>query len=102
MAEERVQRRLAAILAADVVGFSRMMGEDEAGTLAQLKTLRREISSPRPRCSAGGSSRIPVTVPSVNSEAPMMRSNAPSRSNARSFDATRTFPKTGGSSYAWV
>ena len=47
MPEERVQRKLAAILAADVVGFSRMMGEDEAGTLAQLKTLRREIFEPK-------------------------------------------------------
>ncbi len=34
MAEERLQRRLAAILAADVVGYSRMMDVDEAGTLA--------------------------------------------------------------------
>jgi TolB-like protein len=40
MAEERVQRRLAAILAADVVGFSRLMGEDETGTLSALKELR--------------------------------------------------------------
>ncbi len=40
MAEQRVQRRLAAILAADVVGYSRLMHEDETGTLAQLKTLR--------------------------------------------------------------
>ncbi len=47
MAEERVQRKLAAILAADVVGFSRMMGEDEAGTLAQLKTLRHELFEPK-------------------------------------------------------
>ncbi len=47
MADERVQRKLAAILAADVVGFSRIMGEDEAGTLAQLKTLRREIFEPK-------------------------------------------------------
>jgi TolB-like protein/cytochrome c-type biogenesis protein CcmH/NrfG len=47
MADERVQRKLAAILAADVVGFSRMMGEDEAGTLAQLKTLRRELFEPK-------------------------------------------------------
>ena len=46
MADERVQRRLAAILAADVVGFSRMMGEDETGTMAQLKTLRREVFEP--------------------------------------------------------
>ncbi len=47
MAEKRVQRRLAAILAADVVGYSRMMGEDETGTLAQLKTLRKEVFDPR-------------------------------------------------------
>ena len=38
MAEERVQGRLAAILAADVVGYSHLMGADETGTLAQLKT----------------------------------------------------------------
>ena len=37
MAEERVQRRLAAILVADVVGYSRMMEADEAGTLVALK-----------------------------------------------------------------
>jgi len=43
MAEERVQRRLAAVLVADVVGYSRLMGEDESGTLALLKTFRREI-----------------------------------------------------------
>lgn len=35
MAEERVQRRLAAILAADVVGYSRLMGKDEVGTHAR-------------------------------------------------------------------
>ncbi len=38
-----MQRRLAAILAADVVGFSRLMGKDETGTLAQLKKLRAEL-----------------------------------------------------------
>ncbi len=47
MAEQRVQRRLAAILAADVVGYSRLMREDETGTLAQLKTLRKEVFDPR-------------------------------------------------------
>jgi TolB-like protein len=46
MSEERVQRRLAAILAADVVGFSRMMETDEAGTLALLKARRREVLEP--------------------------------------------------------
>ena len=47
MAEERVQRRLAAILAADVVGYSRLMGEDETGTLAQVMTLRKELLDPK-------------------------------------------------------
>jgi TolB-like protein/Tfp pilus assembly protein PilF len=46
MAEERVQRRLAAILVADVVGYSRLMGEDEAGTLARLNAVRAEIIDP--------------------------------------------------------
>ena len=46
MAEERVQRRLAAILAADLVGYSRLMGADEAGTLAALQLRRREVLEP--------------------------------------------------------
>ena len=41
-----VTRRLAGILAADVVGYSRMMGADEAGTLAKLQALRREVIDP--------------------------------------------------------
>ena len=46
MPEERAQRRLAAILAADVVGYSRLMERDEAGTLAKLKDRRGEILAP--------------------------------------------------------
>src|SRR6478672_12650873 len=46
MAEERAERRLAAILAADVVGYSRLMERDEAGTLATLKSRRTEILQP--------------------------------------------------------
>jgi adenylate cyclase len=46
MAEDRSQRRLAAILAADVVGFSRLMEIDEAGTLATLRARRKEIVQP--------------------------------------------------------
>ena len=46
MAEERVVRRLAAILAADVVGYSRLMGADEEGTLAALKSHRGELVDP--------------------------------------------------------
>ena len=47
MAEQRLQRRLAAILSADVVGYSRLMGIDEAGTLARLKALRRDLIDPK-------------------------------------------------------
>jgi adenylate cyclase len=47
MGSERVERKLAAILAADVAGYSRLMGVDEAGTLARLKTIRRELIDPK-------------------------------------------------------
>ena len=46
MVAERVNRKLAAILAADVVGYSRLMGADEAGTLAALKRHREAIFDP--------------------------------------------------------
>ena len=46
MAETRVERRLAAILAADVVGYSRLMGIDEVSTLEALKAHRRELVDP--------------------------------------------------------
>jgi adenylate cyclase len=46
LSEVRVERRLAAILAADVVGYSRLMGADEEGTLARLRNLRREMIDP--------------------------------------------------------
>jgi TolB-like protein/class 3 adenylate cyclase/Tfp pilus assembly protein PilF len=43
---ERVERRLAAVLAADVAGYSRLMGRDEEGTLANLKSLRKMLVDP--------------------------------------------------------
>ncbi|MGO4523649.1 adenylate/guanylate cyclase domain-containing protein [Microvirga sp. 2MCAF35] len=43
----KVHRHLAAILAADVVGFSTLMGEDEEGTLAQIRSLRQDLIEPR-------------------------------------------------------
>ncbi len=46
MEDRSVERRLAAILAADVVGYSRLMEVDEAGTLARLKTIRIELIDP--------------------------------------------------------
>ena len=47
MNQPRVQRRLAAILATDVVSYSRLMGDDEAGTLARLKKLRSDFLHPK-------------------------------------------------------
>jgi adenylate cyclase len=45
--EQAVERRLAAILAADVVGYSRLMGHDEDGTLAALRKIRTEVVDPK-------------------------------------------------------
>ncbi|MGB8745079.1 MAG: adenylate/guanylate cyclase domain-containing protein [Pseudolabrys sp.] len=47
MAEDRVDRRLAAIWAGDVAGYSRLMGVDEEGTLRQLKAHRKELVDPK-------------------------------------------------------
>ncbi len=46
MSVDRVQRRLAAVVAADVAGYSRLMGADEVGTLEALKAHRREVVDP--------------------------------------------------------
>ncbi len=46
MPSERVERRLAAVLAADIAGYSRLMGGDEEGTLAQLKSFRKTLVDP--------------------------------------------------------
>ena len=46
MTDERIERRLAAILAADVVGYSRLMGQNEERTLADLKSARRTLVDP--------------------------------------------------------
>ena len=80
MPEERAQRRLAAILAADVVGYSRLMQQDEAGTLATLKTRRTEVLHPRSPDIAAVSGRLyeenvvhrtePFTSPQVDAVNP--------------------------------
>ena len=46
-ASTRAQRRLAAILAADVAGYSRLIEADEEGTLGRLKALRAEVIDPK-------------------------------------------------------
>jgi hypothetical protein len=67
MESNTVQRKLAAIFAADVVGYSRLMNSDEVGTLAALKAHRRVLVDPghcqlsRPwyaRCVGGAAARV--------------------------------------------
>ncbi len=53
MAEERVKRRLAAILAADVVGYSRLIEANEAGTRARLRSLYSELIERRIAANGG-------------------------------------------------
>src|SRR6516164_10769982 len=57
--QARVERRLVAILAADVAGYSRLIGADEEGTLGRLKALRAEIIDPK---IAGNRGRIVKTT----------------------------------------
>jgi class 3 adenylate cyclase len=61
---ERVERRLAAVLAADVAGYSRLMGIDEVGTLAALKAHRREVVDPSiARCPLAAPSPVTSALP---------------------------------------
>ena len=60
MPENRPERRLAAILAMNVAGYSRLMGTDEEGTLAQLKVHRQEFVDPSGDRSFNASNRVPA------------------------------------------
>jgi adenylate cyclase len=80
---ERVERRLAAIVAADVAGYSRLMGEDEEGTHAALTAVRREVSPPGSPSIAAALSKPPATGYWPNSPASSMRCAAPSNCSAR-------------------
>ena len=82
MAEERVDRRLAAIFAGDVAGYSRLMGADEEGTLASSRRTARNSSIPRLPSTGAGSSRPPATGCWWNSSASSMPCAAPSTSSA--------------------
>jgi adenylate cyclase len=59
LTSERVERRLAAVLAVDVAGYSRLMGRNEEGTLANLKSLRKSLVDP---CIAAHRGRIVKTT----------------------------------------
>ncbi len=69
-----MERRLAAILAADVVGYSRLMGNDEEGTLVRLKAHRDDVSF------------LPI-----RERMPMARYDRPSEINCHSMSSFGTF-----------
>src|SRR2546430_14253875 len=58
MTQERLQRRLAAILFADVVGYSRLTGQDEVGTWRRLQSVLRDVVPPHIKAHAGRIVRI--------------------------------------------
>ena len=88
MALDRVQRRMAAILAADVAGYSRLMGKDEENTLATLKTYRSIIDSLIAN-HTGRSSGAQAIVLLRSSRARLRRSAAPPKSSSRLTNAMR-------------
>jgi adenylate cyclase len=95
-------RRLAAILAADVVGYSRLMGADEEGTLEHLKALRRGLVDPK---IAEHHGRIVKTtgdglLVEFASVVDAVRCGAVSRCNERWASATTLCPPIGGSNFA--
>ena len=64
MGEARVARRLTAVFAADVAGYSRLMGADEEGTLRRLQAHRRELIDPKVLEHKGRPGRpMPPTAP---------------------------------------
>ncbi len=106
MAEEHVQRRLAAILAADVVGYSRLMGEDEEGTLATLEFERSRrmyriavpaaaalvmgITMVQPAYTAGSHAGEHDAVPEIEATLETMREEHEAHEHAHDFEAIET------------
>ena len=76
-------RRLAAILAADVAGYSRLIGADEGGTLERLRALRRELLDPKIAEHRGRLVKTTGTGCSSSLAASSMRCVVPSKCSAR-------------------
>ena len=79
---EQVERRLAAVLAADVAGYSRLMGIDEEGTLARLKAIRKSLIDPTIAVHRGRVVKTTGDGALVDSPARSTPCVAPSRSSA--------------------
>ena len=92
MVEDHVDRRLAAIIAADIAGYSRLMGIDDEGTLRQLKAHRKELVDPKITDIAAASSRPPATGCWWNSSASSMPCAAPSTFSAAWLERNADVP----------
>ena len=82
MATERVERRLTAIFAGDIAGYSRLMGADEEGTLARINALRREFLDHNIAEHRGRVVKRTATAFSSNSRVLWMLSGAPWKCSA--------------------
>ena len=69
----RIERRLAAILAADIAGYSRLMGADEEGTLFQLKARRPTLIDPKITEHRGDVRQGNILLPSCSGRVDEMR-----------------------------
>jgi hypothetical protein len=96
MVEARVERRLAAILAADIAGYSRLMGVD----VLHSRRAGANLSIPRSPNTAAASSRLRATVPWSNLQARSMPSIAPWKSSAAWPSAAPPYPKIAASNFA--
>ena len=84
-------RKLAAILAADVAGYSKLAGADEERTLARLRALRSDLSTLPSLCITAASLSGRAMASSLSSEALSMPSAAPSRCRTAWSSATLVF-----------
>ena len=92
MVEERTQRHLAAILSADVAGYTRLMEQDETDTFARLKAHRKELFEPEIEKHGGRVFKLTGDGLWPSSAAWSMRLNARLPSNAAWPSATRMWP----------
>jgi class 3 adenylate cyclase len=106
MAAPRVERRLAAILAADVVGYSALMERDEDRTLARLKAIRKELIDPLIAEYQGRVVKLMATAPWSSSPASSTRCAAPCSSSGAWPSARRGRPRrsasASGSASTWA
>src|SRR3954453_5962225 len=102
MGEARLERRLTAILAADVAGYCRLMGIDEEATLAELKACRREVIDPKIAEHRGRIVKTTGDGALAELSAPSMRHDARSKFNSPWPSVMLLFPKTKGSNFASV